>query len=73
MFVKVGSDFNQKVLQVETSSRESAELCHASGAVCGKKSRREATNWDGMGKEKRADLSRTKGLVPIFWTNVLIW
>jgi len=38
----------------------------------GKRARRSATNWDGTGISKRADLSRTSGFVPIFCTNDLI-
>ena len=44
----------------------------AEGAGVSKRARRSATNWDGTGISKRADLSRTRGFVPIFCTNDLI-
>ena len=59
--------------QKETSESERWEEARAEGAGVGKRCRRFATNWDGMGAAKCADLSRTKGFVPIFWTNDLIW
>ena len=59
--------------QKETSESERWEEARAEGAGVGKRARRFATNWDGTGAAKWADLSRTKGFVPIFWTNDLIW
>jgi len=59
--------------QKETSESERWEEARAEGAGVGKRARRFATNWDGTGAAKWADLSRTSGFVPIFWTNDLIW
>ena len=60
-------------LQKETSESERREEARAEGAGVGKRARRFATNWDGTGAAKWADLSRTREFVPIFWTNDLIW
>src|SRR3989338_8954602 len=59
--------------QKETSESERWEEARAEGAGGGRRARREAMNWDGTGAAKWADLSRTSGFVPIFWTNDLIW
>jgi len=59
--------------QKETSESESEKMPRDEGAGVSKRARREAMNWDGTGTAKWADLSRTKGFVPIFWTNDLIW
>ena len=58
--------------QIETSESERWKKSRADGAGVGKRCRRSATNWDGTGISKRADLSRTSGFVPIFCTNDLI-
>jgi hypothetical protein len=43
--------------QIETSESERWKKSHADGAGVGKRCRRSATNWDGTGISKRADLS----------------
>ena len=48
--------------QIETSESERWEEARAEGAGMGKRCRRSATNWDGMGISKRADLSLVSSL-----------
>ena len=43
--------------QKETSESERWEEARAEGAGVGKRARRSATNWDGMGRAKWVDLS----------------
>ena len=52
--------------QIETSRSESEWMPRADGAGVGKRWHRSATNWDGMGISKRADLS----LVSYLKTNI---
>ena len=59
--------------QIETSRFERTDARRAPITARDNFSRRFAANWLGGGNSKRADLSRTKGFVPIFWTNDLIW
>src|SRR3989344_3424246 len=59
--------------QIETSSSERADARRDAGAACDNSSRRTAANWLGGGNPKCGDLSRTRGFVPIFCTNDLIW
>ena len=48
--------------QIETSESERWKMPRAVGAGVGKRWRRSATNWDGMGISKWADLSLVSSL-----------
>jgi len=57
IFFEKSSNFIQKRPQKETSESERWEEARAEGAGVGKRARRSATNWDGIGRAKWADLS----------------
>src|SRR3989338_2896706 len=66
------SDIFKQTPQIETSRFERADARRDGRTARDNFSRRKAANWLGGGNSKRADLSRTKGFVPIFWTNDFI-
>jgi len=63
IFCKKSSNFVQKEPQIETSESEREKDRCATGAEEGKKWRRSATNRNGAGRLKRADLSRTQNIL----------